>query len=154
MTVEAVVTPDDIHEFRARALIELRDVCIIKIPTDPAAGLGDLDESTGQYADVPMTTIYGPTIAPHFGKCRFQIKADINSNIVETTAGEREATYTTTQLQLPVDGTPDIPTDSQVISVSSVNNPLLPGREFNVHGEIGFKSTPVIRRLRLREVVA
>lgn len=154
MTVaEAVVGPDDVAEFRARALIEMRDTCEIKVPTDPDAPRGDMDPDTLQYDDVPLTTIYGPDIAPHHGACRFQIKADINSNIVETTAGEREATYTTSQLQLPVDDTPDIPVDSQVTALTSVYNPTLVGREFNVHGEIGFKSLPVIRRFRLREVV-
>lgn len=146
-----VITASDVTDLRAQAESELTDVCRISAP---GSGERVFNETTLQYDEPDRVTIYGPGIAPHHGRCRFQIKADINSNIVETTAGEREATYTTSQLQLPVTPAFDIPVDSVVESLAASFNPNLPGRVFNVHGEIGPKSKPVIRRLRLREVAA
>ena len=70
----------------------LTDTCDI---TKPGPTKPVFDDETGQYVTPARVSVYR-------GPCRIQVKADINSNVVETTAGEREWTYLTAQLQLPV----------------------------------------------------
>lgn len=118
-----------------------------------------IDESTGQYPVQGRVTIYR-------GPARLQVKADINSNVVETTAAEREWTYLTAQLQLPVtldealaiDGTTlgdpaAVATDNVVAYELCPYDTSMVGREFNVAGPY-HKSHAVYRRFRVREVVA
>jgi hypothetical protein len=89
-----------------------------------------------------------------------EVKADINSNVVETTAGEREWTYLTAQLQLPVH-TPegatgsvdDIDVDYVCEILASPHSPSLVGSLFNIQGTY-HKSQAVYSRYRVREVVA
>lgn len=129
----------------------MTDTCRITVRGE---GEPVFDEDTLQYTYPDEVEVYGPATAPLYGKCRFQIKADINSNIVETGGGDREATYSTSMLQIPSESATDIPVDSVVYSLTSPHSPALPGRQFNIHGEIGHKSQHVYRRFRLREVVA
>jgi hypothetical protein len=166
MTEPLLTQADVIEQRRELAEPMCTDTCTVSIE-DPDAPQGTdrpFDEDTGQYTDPPPRIIYGPGAVDRItgepldedsdyltGRCRFQIKADINSNIVETTAGEREATYNTSQLQIPVSSL-YIPPDAVVTCLTAEHNPALPGREFNIHGEIAPKSIPVIRRFRLREV--
>jgi hypothetical protein len=120
------------------------------------AGSGErvFNEGTGQYTDPARVTVYE-------GPCRVQVKADINSNVVETTAGEREWTYLTGQLQLPVGDDPRIVTgETKNIRPDMIAECLtapfdddLPGRLFNIQGTY-HKSQAVYRRFRVREVVA
>jgi hypothetical protein len=159
MSPEPILTVADVEDQR-RDLAEpmCTDTCTITIedPDAPPRTSADLDPVTLQYPERPRITLYGPGAEdPDYedGRCRFQIKADINSNIIETTAGEREATYNTAQLQIPVSAL-YIPPDAIVTCLTAEHNPALPGREFNIHGEIAPKSIPVIRRFRLREVTA
>lgn len=162
---ELTITASDVSDHRAMADTYLTDTCTISV-SDPDAAAPVMDPVTLQYPDTPQVVIYGPGAidletgdplpedSPYLtGRCRFQIKADINSNIVETTAGEREWTYATAQLQIPVSAL-RVPIDSIVTSLTAAYNPALPGRVFNIHGEIAPKSMPVIRRFRLREVTA
>lgn len=115
------------------------------------------DEETLQYPEQGRVTVYE-------GPCRMQVKADINSNVVETTAGEREWTYLTSQLQLPVlvpegnalyvEGDPaDVDVDNICEMLSSPYDPAMPGTIFNVQGPY-HKSQAVYRRFRVREVAA
>jgi hypothetical protein len=62
-------------------------------------------------------------------------------------------TYATAQLQIPVSAL-RVPIDSIVTSLTGTHNPALIDRVFNIHGEIAPKSIPIIRRFRLREVIA
>lgn len=113
-----------------------------------------LDEETGQYPEQARVTVYE-------GPCRIQVRADINSNVVETTAGEREWTYLTSQLQLPVE-TPagatgsvnDIDVDFVAEILTAPFAPALVGHVFNIQNRIGAKSHEVYARYRVREVVA
>jgi hypothetical protein len=122
--------------------------------TKPGTGKGAFNNTTGQYATPARTTVYE-------GPGRIQVKADINSNVVETTAGEREWTYLTATLQLPVE-TPEgaigsvaaIDVDHVCEILTSPMDPSMVGSEFNVQGRIGPKSHEVYRRYRLRQVVA
>jgi hypothetical protein len=142
-----IITAHDLSVFQAMAEAMMTDTCRITVEV-AAVGKGTFNESTGQYDTPPgrRKTIYE-------GKCRFQVKADINSNVVETTAGDREWTYLTSQLQLPVEGTGHIPIDATAECLTSEHDESLPGRLFNIQGTY-HKSQPVIRRFRTREVVA
>jgi hypothetical protein len=94
------------------------------------------------------------------GVCRVQVKVDINSNVVETTAGDREWTYLVAQLQLPVE-TPtgatgdvaDVDVDHICTVLTSPSDPTLVGVVYNIQG-IYHKSHAVYRRFRVREVIA
>lgn len=113
----------------------------------------DLDEDTGQYPEQGRVTVYE-------GPCRLQVKADINSNVVETTAGEREWTYTTSQFQLPVETPTDAIGSVDAVDVDHVAEiltamyaPSMVGHLFNIQNRIGPKSHEVYARFRVREVV-
>lgn len=128
----------------------LTDTCRI---TKPGEGKGPFDNATGQYATPARVVVYE-------GPCRIQVKADINSNVVETTAGEREWTYLTAQLQLPVE-TPagavgsvdDIDVDHVCEVLAAPYSATLVGAQFNIQGTY-HKSHAVYSRYRVREVVA
>jgi hypothetical protein len=63
-------------------------------------GRGAFNETTGQYAndDPPLEDVI------YQGPCKFQIRADINANIVEPVEVEREWAYQTSTLLDPIDG--------------------------------------------------
>lgn len=125
------------------------------------AKAGD-DEYVAQVMD-PVTRRY-PTqgrVTVYEGPCRVQVKVDINSNVVETTAGDREATYYVGQLQVPVvtpdDATgsvDDIDVDFIAEILTAPEAPSLSGSQFNIHGSISHKSHAVYTRWRIREVAA
>lgn len=130
----------------------LTDTCRV---TKAGTGTRTFNETSGQYETTSgRVTVYE-------GPSRIQVKTDINSNVVEATAGEREWTYLTGQLQVPVE-TPDgavgnvaaIDVDHVCEVLSSPMDPSMEGSEFNVQGRIGPKSHEVYRRYRLKQVVA
>lgn len=121
----------------------LTDRCRI---TSDASTAPVFDEDTGQYA-------YGDRVLVYEGPCRVQVKVDINSNVVETTAGEREFTYLTSQLQLPVEGTGDVDVDQVCEVLAAPYDPSLVGVLLNISGPYR-KSISTYRRFRVREVVA
>ena len=143
---------DEITAFLAqgRAEIEslMQDTVRITRPAtedDPEWVPQELDTATGQYPEQGRVVVYE-------GKCRFQVKADINSNVVETTAGEREWTYLTAQLQVPIAGTLEIRTDHVAQVLTCPNDPDLVDRLFNIMGSY-HKSQAAYRRFRVRELV-
>ncbi len=126
------------------------DTCRI---TKPGVGKGPRNEATGQYDPPDRIPVYE-------GPCRFQVKADINSNVVETTAGEREWTYLTAQMQLPVvtptgatGSVDDVDVDHIAEVLTAPHAAAQVGRLFNIQGTYG-KSHAVYARYRVREVVA
>lgn len=126
------------------------DTCRI---TKPGVGKGPFNQATGKYDPPAPITVYE-------GPCRIQVKADINSNVVETTAGEREWTYLTGQLQLPVENPAGVTGSVNNIDVDQVcemlacpHSPTLVGTKHNIQGTY-HKSQAVYSRYRLREVVA
>jgi hypothetical protein len=119
------------------------DTCEI---TRPGEGDPVFDEETGQYT-------YPDPVVVYTGPCRLQVKVDINSNVVETTAGEREWTYLTATLQLPYVGSEDIRPDNVAKILTSAHDDTLPGRLYNVQG-IYHKSDATHRRYRVREVIS
>jgi hypothetical protein len=128
----------------------LTDTCRV---TGPGEGEPVWNEEAGQYDDPEPTVVYE-------GPCRIQVKADINSNVVETTAGEREWTYLTAQLQLPTE-TPEeaigdvtaIKVDNVVTMLTAPYSPAMVDRKFNIQGPY-HKSHAVYLRFRVKEVVA
>jgi hypothetical protein len=126
------------------------DTCRI---TKPGVGATTFNESTGQNTHPARVVVYE-------GPCRVQVKVDINSNVVETTAGDREATYLVSQLQLGVT-TPegatgdvaDVDVDHVCEVLTSPSDPTLVGVLYNIQG-IYHKSHAVYRRFRVREVIA
>jgi len=139
-----------VAEGRAEVESLMLDRCRI---TKPGAGDPVFNEANGQYTDPPRVVVYE-------GKCRIQVKADINSNVVETTAGEREWTYLTMTLQLPIDpGSGDIGTteavrpDNIAEMLSCRHDADLEGRVLNIQGTY-HKSQATHRRFRVREVIA
>lgn len=113
-----------------------------------------IDEETLQYPEQGRVVLYE-------GPCRIQVKVDINSNVVQATAGERQQTYYVGHLQLPVH-TPagatgdvdDVDINHVAEILTSPNAPLLPGSLFNVHGNLSHKSQAVYTRWRVREAAA
>lgn len=139
------------HLNEGRDAIEaiMTDRCRI---TKPGVGAKVFNETTGQYDEPPRVVVYE-------GKCRIQVKADINSNLVETTSGDHEWTYLTATLQIPIyagaadTGDPgDVRPDNVAEMLSVAADDTLIGRVFNIQG-IYHKSHATHRRWRIREVV-
>lgn len=140
-------------EGQAAWLAIATDWCRITKPGP--GGKGTFNQATGKYDTPARVTVYE-------GPCRIQVKADINSNVVETTAGEREWTYLTAQLQVPVitpvrddviGSVNDIDVDQVCEIVTAPHSPTLVGTLHNLQGTY-HKSQAVYSRYRLREVVA
>ena len=121
------------------------DTCRITIP---GAGTRTFNEATGQYTEPARVTIYE-------GKCRVQVKVDVNSNVVEANVVEREWTYVTANLQLPVTAvTGSIPVDAIAEILTAHDDQALVGRLYNLQGGSFHKSHSVYRRIRVKELRA
>lgn len=134
------------------------DECIIR---RPSPSKGTFNKATGQYDDVPEPTVI------YEGPCRMQVRADINSNVVETGApGTHESVYLTSQVQLPLSN--DIPGvavkqgSSAAVRADDVcewtaagrsSDENMVGRIYNIAGPF-HKTHASKRRFRVREVVA
>lgn len=132
--------------------VTLTDTVIVTRP-DPDAAAPTFDEATMQYSAVATITVYR-------GPANFQVKVDINSNLVEAVAGEHQASYSTYQLQTPTEapdgalGSPgDIAVDDTAECLASAHSPAMVGRRMNIHGPF-HKSHATSLRFPLREVVA
>ncbi len=117
------------------------------IPTDPEYVPPVLDEGTGQYPDPARIVVYE-------GKCRIQVRSDINSNAVEAVAGDHEFMYRTGTMQLPVAGTGYIGPDCVATITGCPLDPDMVDREFNLMAETKGKTHATHRRYRIKEVLA
>lgn len=133
------------------------DECII---TRRSPSKGTRNDATGQYDDVPPPTVI------YEGPCRMQVRADINSNVVETAApGTHESSYLTSQVQLPIAPLPgvefiqgssaDVRTDDvcKWTKAGSSSDQEMVGREFAIAGPF-HKTHASKRRFRVKEPVA
>lgn len=133
------------------------DECII---TRRSADRGVRNDATGQYDNPPPPTVI------YEGPCRMQVRADINSNVVETSApGTHEATYLTSQVQLPLASIPgveiiqgdsaDVRADDTCrwTKAGSSSDQDMVGREFRIAGPF-HKTHASKRRFRVQEPVA
>lgn len=139
---------DDLDDALAEARADIADLMTdtCRITVRGTGGQGTFNEATGKY-DNP-----GAPVVVYEGICRWQIRADINSNVVEPVVAEREWTYQTSTLELPV--LASVPADRpDVIAVclTARYDPSLVGRTFGVLGG-HHKSQAHSRRLRIKEV--
>lgn len=139
----------ELAEGRAAWLELAVDTCRI---TKPGVGVGALDEATGVRAHPAPVTVYE-------GPCLLQIRADVNSNVVEITAGEKEWAYQTAILSIPIvapagaTGDPaDVRIDMTAEYLTAPEDPSLVGRLFHVKATLT-KTRATARRLRVTETV-
>lgn len=154
-----LLSDHEINEDRRDAVDNMRDWCRITRPGP--GGKGPINPVTLEYDQPPARVVV------YQGRCRIQVKADINSNVVETTAGDREATYQTFTLGVPITAVPAAPGDPfETVGtpeavrpdyiaeiIHAPNDPSLLGRLFNIQG-MYHKSQASHRRWRVRQVVA
>lgn len=117
---------------------------------------GTRNKVTGQYDDPPDPEVI------YRGPCRMQVRADINSNVVETTAGDHEWVYLTSQVQLPLGKDPRIEVGSsgavrtddvcEWLTAGKSSDQDMVGRKFNIAGPF-HKTHASKRRFRVRELV-
>lgn len=105
------------------------------------------NESTGQYAEGSGVLVYS-------GKCRVQVRSDINANAVEAVVGEHEWTYRTNTVQLPIAGTSAVVTDCVLTITSCPLDPVRVGIRMNLQAESKGKTHATHRRFRGREVLS
>lgn len=141
------------------------DTCRI---TKSGGPKGEFDEATMKYDEPARIVVYGPgavdddgnpvtgDLAPRIlaGKCRVQVRSDINANAVEAVVGEHEWTYRTAELQLPTTGTDAIQSEYVVEILTCMFNPDLVGSVFAMQTETKGKSHGVYRRYRIRELIS
>lgn len=132
---------------RVEAERNMTDTCTI---TRAGTGKGPWNESTGQYDPPARVTVYGPSIAPHFGKCRLQIQSITNA-ASGSSSGDRTVTTQGDVLQLPVSETGHIVVNDVARMNVVVQDPDLVDHEFTVRGRHG-KSQATSRRLPVEEV--
>lgn len=138
---------------RGRAIAEAEMIDRIRI-TRPGAGDRVFDDATGQYTEPDPVVVYE-------GKCRVQVRADINSNAVEATFGDHEWTYRTAMLQLPISAGPGDTGDPSLVIPDCIGeltaSPLDPsrvGRVLNIVAETKTKTIASSRKLSVREVLS
>ena len=131
---------------RGRAAIDkiMVDTCVIH-RFDPAVRVWN--ESTGQYDP-------GPGVEVYRGRCRVQVRSDINSNAVEAVVGDHEWTYRTATVQLPIEGTERVVADCVLTLLSSPHDPARVGIKLNLQADTKGKTHATHRRFRSREVLA
>ena len=128
--------------------------------TKPGVGAPVLDEDTGEMVHPDPVVVYQ-------GPGRLQIRADVNSNVVEVTAGEREWAYQTATLAVPISTTHPLTgqpiagatgdpglvhIDMTATCVTAVEDPALQGRVFQIRA-LMHKTHATARRLRVTETV-
>jgi hypothetical protein len=146
-----LISDAEVQADRAFAVSQLTDRC--RIERFPAIDAGDavFNETTGQY-DPPTNPLADDPVVIYEGPCRWQIRADINTNVVEPQELEREWAYQTSTLQLPVEGSGGIRTNDVVTCTDAHYDPTLVGRVFNIQAA-QHKSMASTRRFRVREAI-
>lgn len=137
-----------LQALRSLAESMMQDTCIITRP-DPAAERGHMDPDTMKYPEPARVTVYGPDIAPHFGKCNLRVASD-RSNSQESGSGDRTSTTQDSELQLPVSGTSGVAVKDTAQMLTVAHDDALVGRVYTItalHQESHAKS----RRLPVTE---
>lgn len=143
--MEPLISPTEVAEDRAIAEAQMIDTCRITKPGP--GGPGAFNETTMKYDTPARVTVYE-------GKCRIQVRSDINSNAVEAVVAEHEWTYRTATLQLPIEGTGDILGDYVAEILTCPYDPEMVGRVFNLQVESKGKTLATHRRYRIRELMS
>lgn len=139
-----LISDAEVQADRAFANAQMTDRCRIVRPS--GSGSGVFNETTGQY-DTPAAAV-----VVYEGPCRWQIKVDVNTNLVEPQELEREWAYQTSTLQLPVAGSGAVRDNDVATCLSARFDDSLVGRVFNIQSAQR-KSMAVTRKFRVREVI-
>lgn len=129
---------------RAAARDIMLDQCQV---TRPTGAPGAIDPVTGDRAPAPTTTVYGPTLQPHQGRCKVQT---YEPHEAARKSGEHVYIEQRYHLHLPV-GTPQIRVGDTVTVTAATHDPLLVGKIFRVAGT-HHKSLATAQRLLLDEI--
>lgn len=105
------------------------------------------DEETLTYDLGEGTLVYS-------GKCRVQVRSDINANAVEAVIGEHEWTYRTAIVQLPIDGTGEVAPDCVLTLTVSPLDTKRVGIRLNLQADTKVKTHATHKRFRAREVLS
>lgn len=118
------------------------NACTVGTPT------GTITNETTGVVTVTYTDVYGPTIAPYYGKCKVQ---STTGTPATPTVGGATFTVLRSEVHFPVGAfTPD---DGQVVTITACAlDPLLVGRVFRVVSLL-HKSQATAYRLGVEEVV-
>lgn len=152
-----LISLSEIAEDRAMAEAEFIDTGRVTReaePDDPDYEAPVMDPDTLQYAESPRVVVYE-------GRCRVQVRSDINSNAVESVAGDHESTYRTSTAQFPMEPGPDdtghpglILSDYQLEILTSPLDPIRVGAVLNLQADTKSKTMGSHRRFRAREVLS
>ena len=136
----------ELPKMRAAAESLMLDTVLVTRVT----GESTLDPETDERIDPPRVTVYGPDIAPHFGKRRVQV-ASVLAGSTESSSGERAGTVQEATLQLPVTGSEGVAIGHVAEILTCVSDDALVGRFLTVTA-LHAKSQATARRLRVTEV--
>lgn len=139
MSVDPLITADDIAAARAEDEANMVDACTI---TRPGEGTGPFNSETGQYDAPPPVTVYS-------GKCQVLIPTDI-ANATQVAAGEAEWTVQAGIIKLPVAGTEAVRVGQVATIDAAAHDSALVGREYGVTA-LHHKTNARSRRLRVKE---
>lgn len=145
MTVYAGIA-GELPFLRSEAEALMVDTCSITVPDVDSEPVWS--PSTGQY-EQPTTTLYGPDVEPHAGKCKLRSPALVNPFTADS--GPEAWQVEQSILSVPADA-PAIPSGATVTYLTAAYNPNLPGRTFGVVGP-HHESIATAQRLIVKEVV-
>jgi hypothetical protein len=118
------------------------DRCEIRAPST----FGEMDPDTGIRPAVPGALVYGPTVAPLYGRCK------VNTfEPHESTPESGDHVYTVQRNTVHIPATVTIPVGYMVTVSASQLDPNLVGRVFRV-AAILHKSMATANRLQVEEV--
>lgn len=126
----------------------MTDTCTI---TKAGSGAPEFNSATGKYDDPDRVSVYGPDIAPHFGKCRIPRRAGVLTT-GDSTSGEVAWKVGEWPFDLPVDGTAEIVPGMVVDYLTSQFDESLAGRKFTL-SDPSRQSQATVRRFKMQEVV-
>lgn len=152
-----LISEAEVAEDRAMAEAEMIDrgrVTREAVEGDPGWVEPVMDPETLQYPDVSRVVVFE-------GRCRVQVRSDINSNAVEVVAGDHEGTYRTSTAQFPMEpiageiGHPGaIRSDYTLEILESPLDPIRVGAVLNLQADTKGKTQASHRRFRAREVLS
>lgn len=149
--MDSLISAADVAFGRRLAEAHMIDRCRI---TKPGTGEPVRNEATLQITPPERVVVYE-------GKCRVQVRSDINANSVEAVVGDHEWTYRTATLQLPIAagdgdlGDPALVRTNYVAELLEV--PLDPSRvgiRLNLQAESKGKTHSSHRRFRIKELLS
>jgi len=127
----------------------MTDTCQI---TKPGEGEPVFDDESGTYTDPAPVEVYGPTIAPHFGKCRIPRRAGVLTSGSASSSGEVGWEVGEWPLDLPSVGSEDVSPGMVVDYLTAASDASLAGRQFTIT-EPSRQSQATARRFKVKEVI-